>query len=312
MAFAQGLLHTVLVTRRIRVDITNGIHQTGIMYSRIAWYNFSPRARGTTLELKRVEDALVVHARIPRGWNVRAGQYVYLWVPGASPLSFMQSHPFIITQWNGEGSVSDKITMLLKVRNGFTRHLAECAPRSGMRTVVDGPYGEASCYGQYGTVLLLATGIGIVAHIPHVKEILQGHKDRAVQTRQVMLVWQVDREAQENWVSNWMQELLEMDKDMGSNMLRVRLYVSRDFKEESSKYGITKEYGEHDRLRKLYGEVDLDALFDREVHHRLGKMLISVAATEAFRDRLLNPKNVVASGSRVVVMSDIKEWFENK
>ena len=84
-------------------------------------------------------------------------------------------------------------------------------------------------------------------------------------------------------------------------MLRVRLYVSRDFKEESSKYGITKEYGEHDRLRKLYGEVDLDALFDREVHHRLGKMLISgtyhasitsprlrlpVAATEAFRDRV--------------------------
>ena len=165
-----------------------------LQYSRIAWYNFSPRARGTTLELKRVEDALVVHARIPRGWNVRAGQYVYLWVPGASPLSFMQSHPFIITQWNGEGSVSDKITMLLKVRNGFTRHLAECAPRSGMRAVVDGPYGEASCYGQYGTVLLLATGIGIVAHIPHVKEILQGHKDRAVQTRQVMLVWQVDRE----------------------------------------------------------------------------------------------------------------------
>ena len=34
MAFAQGLLHTVLVTRRIRVDITNGIHQTGIMVSR--------------------------------------------------------------------------------------------------------------------------------------------------------------------------------------------------------------------------------------------------------------------------------------
>ena len=58
-------------------------------------------------------------------------------------------------------------------------------------------------------------------------------------------------------------------------MLRVRLYVSGDFKEENCEYGVTKEYSEHDRLRKLYGEVDSNGLFEQEVRKCLGKMLIS-------------------------------------
>ena len=50
--------------------------------------------------------------------------------------------------------------------------------------------------------------------------------------------------------------------------------MSGEFKEENCEYGVTKEYSEHDRLQKLYREVDLDGLFEQEVRKCLGRILI--------------------------------------
>ncbi len=47
---------------------------------------------------------------------------------------------------------------------------------------------------EYGTVLLIATGFGIAAILPHLKELLEGYERCEVVTRRIHVVWQLKGE----------------------------------------------------------------------------------------------------------------------
>ncbi len=165
---------------------------------------------------------------MPRAWNVRAGQFVYLRIPRVSFWAFLQSHPFAICWSEPLPGGGMRLFMLMEPRHGFTRRLAGHSGYSLM-TWVDGPYGRSHYdFGDYGTVVMIATGVGIAAQLPHLRELSRGQKNLAVRTRRILVLWMFEKEgtfipvafnrhpadcpkAHLKAVKEWMDELLTTD-----------------------------------------------------------------------------------------------------
>lgn len=155
-----------------------------------------------TLEERGIplEDAVHIHIRLSRPWNVRAGQYVYLTVPGAGGASVAQSHPFYIAWWY-RADDDFYIVLIAQRRTGFTErvfHMKDIrhnsGTRGGARALIDGPYGKEMSLDSYDNVLLFATGIGIAGQLSHIAQLLKDYYDLGAKTKRVTLFWQVDSE----------------------------------------------------------------------------------------------------------------------
>ena len=59
---------------------------------------------------------------------------------------------------------------------------------------------------------MLATGIGIAGQLPFIKELIDGYRKYEVKTQRISLTWILERESHENWVENWMNQLLHDDE----------------------------------------------------------------------------------------------------
>ena len=149
-----------------------------------------------TTRIVQINDAVRVQITVPRPWRVRAGEFVYIWMPGVSFWSAFQSHPFMISWWdqNADGK-STHIYLLVKPRSGFTQSLLHHSGSTALSAWVDGPYGQMKDLGDYGSVLMFATGIGIAAQVPYIKQLLRGFQEYRVRTKSILLVWQLDKES---------------------------------------------------------------------------------------------------------------------
>lgn len=102
----------------------------------------------------------------------------------------------MITWWdqdvNGKGT---NIYLLVQPAFGFTQKLMQHAGACALKTWVDGPYGQTMEIGDYGSVVMFASGIGIAAQVPYIKELLRGFKEYRVRTKSILLVWQLDKES---------------------------------------------------------------------------------------------------------------------
>jgi predicted ferric reductase len=146
-----------------------------------------------------LSDAVHVHIRLSRPWRPQAGQYVYLCIPGASHTSFLQSHPFFVAWWYRDDE-GDVIVLIVEKRKGFTRNLFHHATndidlRSGMRAIVEGPYGKELDLESYDTVLLFATGMGIAGQLPYVTQLLERYHSCGITNRKIALFWELDSES---------------------------------------------------------------------------------------------------------------------
>jgi predicted ferric reductase len=159
--------------------------------------------RTITYKTKRrdipVSDAVHVHIRLSRPWQHRAGQYVYLSIPGVSHTSFVQSHPFFVPWWYRDAK-GDFIVLIVEKRKGFTQDLFHNATNdldqyNKMRAVIEGPYGKELDLKSYGTVLLFATGIGIAGQLPYITQLLDGYYNFGEKNRKIALFWELDSES---------------------------------------------------------------------------------------------------------------------
>ncbi|EED22508.1 conserved hypothetical protein [Talaromyces stipitatus ATCC 10500] len=150
-----------------------------------------------------------------RPWTVRAGERVNLSIPSAGLMSVFQMHPFVITWWdNNELGKLESFTLLVKPRSGFTNKL-KMLPSTRHRAWIDGPYGPDRALGtpisDYGHIFMVATGIGVGAQIPYIKQLLEGYRRGVVRTQKIVLIWQMDLEADYDDVQDWLQELVSQD-----------------------------------------------------------------------------------------------------
>ena len=58
-------------------------------------------------------------------------------------------------------------------------------------------------------------------------------------------------------------------------MLRIELYVLRQFVNPESSYGDKKQYGKHLQIQKLYGKPHIEEIIKREILPYCGKLIIT-------------------------------------
>ncbi|MFX3647979.1 MAG: NADPH oxidase family protein [Paenibacillus sp.] len=102
--------------------------------------------------MKPLPDAIELTVSLSHPWTRHPGQYIQLWIPTLSLFSIFQSHPFCIS-WYGKA-----VGAAASWSNSQTYY----AYFQGTQTVfIQGPLGVGSELSEFGTVILVATGIGI-------------------------------------------------------------------------------------------------------------------------------------------------------
>ncbi|KAK9321769.1 ferric reductase like transmembrane component-domain-containing protein [Lipomyces orientalis] len=174
-------------------------------------------------DAKIIGDVIELQVAAPRcGWTARAGQYAYIYF---RYFNFWENHPFSLVEKRG-----DKYIFVAKVKGGATKKLwnyLSKKPDSSAKLGVwiEGPYGEKFNTVPFGTVLLIAGGIGISAMYGYATEL----KQRAKAGQQhVILLWVCRRE---DTVYPLTTQIFEMYKDEG---VEVHLYITDDSKRGST------------------------------------------------------------------------------
>ena len=102
----------------------------------------------------------------------------------------------MISWWdNDTDGKSTNIYLLVKPLQGFSHRLTRHAGNHTLKCWVDGPYGQIKDFGQYGNILMFASGIGIATCMPYLKELIRGYREYKVRTKSILLVWQLSKES---------------------------------------------------------------------------------------------------------------------
>lgn len=126
---------------------------------------------------------------LPRPIHVKVGQYIGLWTYELGALSAFQTHPFMVTSWS-EGKTK-QLRLLVEPRNGWTKKLQKFSNDS-WQVLFTGPCGVSLPTHDYSIVLLVASGLGLVAQIPYLKQLIHDKNASRTRTRRIHLVWQLE------------------------------------------------------------------------------------------------------------------------
>lgn len=132
---------------------------------------------------------------IPRSVKVEAGQYINLWMPTVSLWSWAQTHPFTVTSWSR--GKQDSLDLFVQPRRGHSlnllRHVRMVTEGSvSFLALFTGPHGISERVGGYESALVVASGFGIAAVIPYIRQMIYGYNTCTSQIRRIHLVWQVE------------------------------------------------------------------------------------------------------------------------
>ncbi|EAA64355.1 hypothetical protein AN9023.2 [Aspergillus nidulans FGSC A4] len=220
--------------------------------------------------------------------NVRAGQYVNLWLPGVSFWSWTQTHPFTVVSWS-QGKQSE-LEFLVQPRSGLTATIARQMRVIGpdgysCLALYSGPHGLSESVNNYETVLLIAGGAGLPAVIPYAKRLIYGYNTCTSHVRRVHLVWQAETREQLN-------DLLKEDVLDDGYILSISIYV-----EQGPPVREKLLFGKHERATLYQGAPDYATVVSTElsrekieklspIRDNQGQVLLIVSAPGVLRDEL--------------------------
>ncbi|RTE75977.1 hypothetical protein BHE90_009558 [Fusarium euwallaceae] len=156
-------------------------------------------------------DYIQVQLKLRKPVKVEPGQYINLWVP-LGPISSIQSHPFTVANWSPEAQ--KELKLFVEVNSGLTKTLRdrvelELTSNIGIFT---GPYGRRIPVENYETVILIATGLGVVALTPYLQWLVHAARMREVRIAPVHLVWQISSWKQSHTVFDVIDFALALDE----------------------------------------------------------------------------------------------------
>ncbi|CZR55712.1 uncharacterized protein PAC_05600 [Phialocephala subalpina] len=133
------------------------------------------------------------------------------------------SHPFVVAWWDAP-MAARSLSFLIRPQSGIT---SELITRKSVRTVtLDGPYGKDLHLDSYETVILVAKGIGIAGILPYIRHMTDRkvlpdeywayQYRRGLITRKIDVYWVLEDNDQEEWASDWIKDLHELD---GENLI---------------------------------------------------------------------------------------------
>ncbi|OCT52726.1 hypothetical protein CLCR_10950 [Cladophialophora carrionii] len=135
---------------------------------------------------------------------------------------------------------------------------------------------------------MFATDIGIAAQLSLLKETLIQREQQVTANKRIILVWQIEAEAYEEWVQKWMEDVLRMDTHsvssrlhtmaLGQTNLRPQtfqalLYVTGGFKSANSRVGQATDYGR--RVKKYYECANFGRILTDELQLTVGPALVT-------------------------------------
>ncbi|KAJ5372360.1 Riboflavin synthase-like beta-barrel [Penicillium concentricum] len=202
----------------------------------LLWRNLSSRPTTATVEILPGSVARVDVA-VARAWRFHPGQYMYLYMPC---LGLWTSHPFTVA-WSstsdslnmnekrGSGdslkaligdSPTTTMSVLIKGQDGFTKRLlqkAEDSPEGRIQAMAlaEGPFGGIHSLASYGTLLLIAGGIGITHPMSYLNEVVSTFTEQKTATRKVHLVWIVRSLDHLTWIQTFMADILGHESLIG-------------------------------------------------------------------------------------------------
>ncbi|QIW95539.1 hypothetical protein AMS68_001057 [Peltaster fructicola] len=182
------------------------------------WYRLTLKTRSFVTDLTIMEDGQTVMVSaswalqpwsralswlVPRdvryGWN--ATDHVFLTVPALSGKHKMQAHPFTIASAApAKDHTHAWLSLIIRVRDGFTRDLLEHAKLNTTATVrLDGPYGSDHALEMLlvsDLSVVVAGGSGIAVAFPLIWELLHAPRARL----SVCLIWIVNDARHVKWI----------------------------------------------------------------------------------------------------------------
>lgn len=263
-------------------------------------------------------NAVRVTVQLARPWTFTPGQHAYLYMPS---IGLLTSHPFSVA-WSQEsdnstqerGIVSNRqdilalrktsISFVIRARTGFTHTLlqkAEAAPegRCYTKCLVEGPYGGQHLLHSYGTVMLIAGGIGITHQVPHVRDLVAGFGNNTIAARRILLVWIIQSPEHLEWIRPWMTDILAMEKRR--DVLRIMLFISRPRS--------TKEIHSPSATVQMFpGRPNIDALIEMEVENQVGAMGVSVCGSGSLSDDVRNAVRKRQSRTNIDFVEESFSW----
>ncbi|KAL4806220.1 ferric reductase NAD binding domain-containing protein [Aspergillus unguis] len=234
-----------------------GLERTSRLVS-IVWNNCSKQRTTADVTLLPSEDGVRVDVTLARNWKFKAGQYMYLYNP---LIGLWTSHPFSVAwtsacepdadadgdadaeKYDSSDSLNSfvkehptKLSLLVKGKEGFTGSLTRKAKRSEGRrfqttVFAEGPYGGLHSLSSYGSVLLIAGGIGITHSMSYMHEFLDGFVAGSIAARRVNLVWVLKKSGDLSWVDDWMRSIFEhsaVQNKEGRLDVSIQVYITAD------------------------------------------------------------------------------------
>ena len=191
--FPRGFLYISAGLFLSTLVVQSGIllHQNGIFLRKF------PRAHIT-----HASGAVKISIHLQKPLKIEAGQYINIWIPSVSFWSFMQSHPFVVV--SRTGGCQDKLDLLIEPRRGLTQRLlchAKEHPAMNPLVMFSGPHGASVPMDDYENILMVASGFGIAALGPYLKQLIHNSHVRKVQARRVHVIWQIQDTGQP-WVAS--------------------------------------------------------------------------------------------------------------
>ncbi|QKX64378.1 uncharacterized protein TRUGW13939_11552 [Talaromyces rugulosus] len=240
---------------------------------------------------ENVEQVVKMTVTLGRPLEIRAGQYIQLWMPSVSFSSWLQSHPFVVTSWSP--GKQDTLELFVQVRRGFTSRIYKHASPSGSASfsaLVTGPFGLSYAVDQYETVLVIASGFGIAGVVPYIKQLLYGYNTSTARIRRVHLLWETKtldlvREAQPLLNSLLTDDILD-----NGYILEMSFYVESTEDDKRS-------FGKHNRAFLYKGKPSYDQIISAEAsgdyiervsntQEEIGDMLVLACVSDGLRDDL--------------------------
>jgi hypothetical protein len=171
------------------------------------------------------------------------------------------------------------IYFLIRRMKGFTNSLYVKAEKAGgtltTTALVEGPYNQQTLH-SYGTVILVAAGIGITHLVPHVYDLVNGHNLGTVAARRVVLIWSVRTLEELDLIRDWMTIILAIPGR--AEVLRVVLYV---FQLDESKISFPST-----TIQVFPGIAKFGPLIDDEVKNSIGSIGVSVCGIGVVADEV--------------------------
>ncbi|KAL1955175.1 hypothetical protein VTO42DRAFT_8940 [Malbranchea cinnamomea] len=267
--------------------------ERAVRFARIIYYNCGNG--GTTAVVEALPgEAMRITLRLARPWHFKPGQHLYLYMP---TVGLWTSHPFTVVWSDTEDYLSEEkglalsrqdvlgcrrktVSLVVRRRTGFTNTLFERAQESfnnriTLSALVEGPYGNEHVLDSYGTVVLIAAGVGITHLVPYVRQLVEGYAQGTVAARRVTLVWIIQAPEHLEWIRPWMTSILSMERRR--EVLRIMLFITRPRN--------TKEIKSPSATVQMFpGKPDIPTILDSEIENQIGAMGVMVCGAGSLSD----------------------------